>query len=34
MARYQTVVTAVIANRALFDGREVVVQPPALYEAV
>jgi len=31
MARYQTVVTAVIANRPLIDGLEVVVQPPALY---
>jgi hypothetical protein len=34
MARYQTVVTVVIANRALFDDRAVVVQSPALYEAV
>ena len=32
MAHYQTVVTAVIANRALIDGVEVVVQPPALHE--
>ena len=32
MARYQTVVTAVIANSALIDGVEVVVQPPALHE--
>jgi hypothetical protein len=32
MARYQTVVTAVIANRALIDGLEAVVQPPALHE--
>jgi hypothetical protein len=31
MARSQTVVTAVIANRALIDGLEVVVQPPALH---
>jgi len=34
MVRYQTVVTVVITNRALFDGRVVVVQSPALYEAV
>src|SRR4029453_17834340 len=32
MARYQTVVTAVIANRTRIDGREAVVQPPALHE--
>jgi hypothetical protein len=32
MARYQTVMTAVMANRTLIDGREVVVQPPALPE--
>jgi hypothetical protein len=31
MAHSQTVVTAVMANRALIDGREVVVQPPALH---
>ncbi len=28
LAPYQTVVTAVIANRALIDGVEVVVQQP------
>jgi hypothetical protein len=32
MAHDQTVGTAVIANRALIDGVEVVVQPPALHE--
>jgi hypothetical protein len=31
-ARYQTVVTAVVANRALIDGVEVVVQRPKVYE--
>jgi hypothetical protein len=30
--RYQTVVTAVVANRALIDGVEVVVQPPKVHE--
>ena len=29
---YQTVVTAVVANRARFDGLEVVVQQPERYE--
>jgi hypothetical protein len=28
LTQYQTVVTAVIANRALIDGVEVVVQQP------
>jgi hypothetical protein len=32
MAQYQTVVTAVIANRALMDGIEVVVQQPARHD--
>ena len=32
MARSQTVVTAVVANRALIDGVEVVVQPPKVPE--
>jgi hypothetical protein len=32
MAPYQTVVTAVIANRTLIEGLEVVVQPPAVQE--
>jgi hypothetical protein len=32
MAHYQTVVTAVIANRTLIDGVEVRVQPPAVHE--
>ena len=31
VAHYQTVVTAVIANRALIDGVDVVVQSPALH---
>ena len=31
-ARYQTVVTAVVANRTLIDGVEVVVQRPNVYE--
>ena len=31
-ALYQTVVTAVIANRALLDGVDVVVQQPAVQE--
>jgi hypothetical protein len=32
LTHYQTVVTAVIANRALIDGVDVVVQSPALHE--
>jgi hypothetical protein len=32
MALYQTVVTAVIANRACLDGVEVVVQQPNVTE--
>jgi hypothetical protein len=32
LAHYQTVVTAVIANRTLIDGVDVVVQSPALHE--
>lgn len=32
LARYQTVVTAVVANRARIDGVEVVVQVPKVYE--
>jgi hypothetical protein len=32
LAPSQTVVTAVMATRALIDGREVVLQPPALHE--
>ena len=33
MARFQTVVTAVVANRALVDGIEVRVQEPSVREA-
>ena len=33
MARFQTVVTAVVANRALVDGLEVRVQEPSVREA-
>ena len=33
MARFQTVVTAVVANRALVDGIEVRVQAPNVCEA-
>jgi hypothetical protein len=33
MARFQTVVTAVVANRALVDGIEVRVQEPSMREA-
>ena len=33
MARFQTVVTAVIANRTLVDGLEVRVQEPSVREA-
>jgi hypothetical protein len=33
MARFQTVVTAVVANRALVDGIEVRVQEPSVRAA-
>jgi hypothetical protein len=33
MARFQTVVTAVVANRTLVDGLEVRVQEPSVREA-